>query len=126
MLGTSTLIAFCATAKPAAAKHFYHSILGLALIEESPFALVFDANGTELRVQKVSEVALSGYTTVGWAVAGIERLVEGLAAQGIACEIFPGLQQSEYGIWVASDGSKVAWFRDPDGNILSLSEYANA
>ncbi len=125
MLRDSKLIAFVASAKPLEAKRFYESVLGFTLVEESPFALVFEAGGSPLRVQKVEHVAPAGYTALGWQVGNIASEVEHLSKQGVAFERYAHLPQDEAGIWATPDGSKVAWFRDPDGNTLSLTEHHN-
>ena len=122
MLAQSDMIAFIATAHPEEAKVFYSEVLGLCLLEETPFALVFDANGTMLRIQKVETVAKAGYTTLGWHVGNIHAAVELLQRRGIRFERFAGLPQDEQGIWTTPDGHKIAWFTDPDGNTLSLTE----
>jgi predicted enzyme related to lactoylglutathione lyase len=126
MLNNSNPICFAATAKPQHAKQFYGVTLGLKLVEDTPFALVYDANGTMLRVQKVQEVFPAGYTILGWAVDNMATAVEGLTKKGIRFERYQGLPQDESGIWTTPDGSRVAWFKDPDGNTLSLTEFANA
>ena len=122
MLENATLIAFAATTRPDEARAFYSDTLGLALKEESHFALVFDANGTELRIQKVQDMAPPGHTVLGWAVADMAEAITALAARGLACEHFDPLPQDEQGVWTTPDGTKVAWFRDPDRNLLSLTE----
>ena len=122
MLAHCDLIAFIATAQPERAKLFYSEVLGLRLLEDSPFALVFDANGTLLRIQKVEALNPAGYTTLGWHVGDMQEAVELLRKRGIVCERYPGLPQDEQGIWMTPAGSKIAWFTDPDGNILSLTE----
>jgi predicted enzyme related to lactoylglutathione lyase len=94
---------------------------GLPLIEESPFALVFAANETTIRVQKVSQVSPAGYTSLGWAIEDIEKTMAQLAARGVKFERYDALNQSDKGIWRTPDGSAVAWFKDPDGNTLSLT-----
>lgn len=123
MLSTAKLVGFVATARPAEAKHFYENALGLSLIEDGPHALVFAANGTTLRVQKVQSVTPSGYTALGWEVNDIATTVQRLSKLGVRFERYEGLAQSDAGIWRAPDGSSVAWFRDPDGNMLSLTEH---
>jgi len=123
MLNKSKLICFAATTKPAEAKAFYGDTLGLSLVEESPFAFVFDANGTMLRVQKVRELSPAGYTTLGWEVADIRSTIQRLSEKGVRFERYDGVPQDELGIWTTPDGSKVAWFKDPDGNLLSLTEF---
>ncbi len=107
-----------------AAKHFYRDQLGLALASEDGFALVFDVNGTMLRVTLVKEVVAAPYTVLGWEVADIANAVRELQKSGIRLERFPGLEQDELAIWTAPGGSaRVAWFKDPDGNMLSVSQH---
>jgi len=122
MLAQSRLVCFVATADAARARAFYEGALGLALIEDSGQALVFDANGTQLRVQRVDAVAPHAYTALGWEVADLAASVRTLAARGVAVARFPGLALDADGIWNTPDGSRVAWFQDPDGNTLSLSQ----
>ena len=124
MLSTAKLVGFVATAKPAEAKHFYQIVLGLTLIEDGPYALVFDANGTTVRVQKVQKVSVAGYTALGWKVSDIRAAMQHLSEQGVVFERYEGLPQDPAGIWRTPDGSSVAWFRDPDGNTLSLTEHS--
>jgi catechol 2,3-dioxygenase-like lactoylglutathione lyase family enzyme len=123
MLTKSKLICFAATTKPAEAKAFYRDTLGLSLVDDGPFALVFDANGTMLRVQKVRELSPAAYTTLGWEVGDILSTIKRLCKKGVRFERYVGMPQDEFGIWTTPDGSKVAWFKDPDGNILSLTEF---
>jgi catechol 2,3-dioxygenase-like lactoylglutathione lyase family enzyme len=123
MLTKSKPICFAATTKPAEAKAFYGDTLGLSLVDDGPFALVFNANGTMLRVQKVREIPLAAYTTLGWEVGDIRSTIQRLCKQGVRFERYDGLPQDELGLWTTPDGSKVAWFKDPDGNILSLTEF---
>jgi catechol 2,3-dioxygenase-like lactoylglutathione lyase family enzyme len=122
VLTESKLVCFVATARPAEAKRFYQGVLGLSIIEDSSLALVFDAHGTELRVQKVQAVSPPPYTALGWQVADIEGMARRLGERGVRLERFGGLLQDELGIWSTPDGSRVAWFRDPDGNTLSLTQ----
>jgi len=121
MLSTTPLMAFVATSQPEAAKAFYGTVLGLPLIEDSPFALVFDANGTRLRVQKVQQVVVAPYTVLGWRVPDVRAAVQALAAKGVEFRRYPGIEQDELGVWMAPGHTQVAWFRDPDGHTLSLS-----
>ena len=123
-LNTATLVGFVATAEPLAARRFYEGVLGLRLIEDSSFALVFAAGTTSLRVQKVEFVTVAAYTALGWEVEDISTAVETLSNRGLHFERFPGMSQDEAGIWRTPDGSAVAWFRDPDGNTLSLTQHA--
>ena len=122
MLRESKLACFIATAKPAEAKKFYESVLELSLVNDSPVAMVFDANGTTLRVQKVQDLSPGGYTALGWEVSNIRAVVEQLGKRGVQFEFYEGMSQDESGIWVAPNGSSVAWFKDPDGNMLSITQ----
>src|SRR5215470_14541368 len=106
MLAHCDLIAFIATAHPEEARRFYSEVLGLRLLEDSPFALVFDANGTMLRIQKVETLNPAGYTTLGWHVGDIQEAVELLRKRGIVCARYPGLPQDEQGIWTTPAGVK--------------------
>lgn len=122
MLDRANLVAFAATADPEQARAFYESVLGLTLVEQSPFALAFDVNGTMLRIQTVSEFTPQPHTALGWSVTDIEAAVRALAGRGVAFERFPGLEQDQLGIWASPAGARVAWFKDPDGNLLSLTQ----
>jgi len=117
-------MAFSATVDAERAKTFYRDQLGLKLVEDSPFALVFDAAGTMLRVQKVQQVREAQYTALGWQVSDIAAKVDELSKAGVKFEHygFPGVD--ERGIWTPpGSATKVAWFKDPDGNILSLTQF---
>ena len=122
MLAHCDLIAFIATTQPEQARVFYSEVLELPLMEDTPFALVFDAHGTMLRIQKVQTLIPAGHTVLGWRVIDIHEVVEMLLKRGIIFNRYPGLSQNEQGIWTTPDGNKIAWFTDPDGNTLSLTE----
>ncbi len=122
MLAHSDLIAFIATTQPEQAKVFYSEVLELPLMEDTPFALVFDANGTMLRIQKVQTLTPARHTVLGWHVVDVHEAVEILLKRGIIFDRYPGLSQDEQGIWTTPDGNKIAWFTDPDGNTLSVTE----
>lgn len=123
-LAETDIIAFVATRDPGRAKDFYERILGLPLVsDELPFALVFDAHGTMLRVTAVRELTPAGYTVLGWKVTDIAAAAKAMNQAGVHFERFPGMEQDEAGIWSASGGAKVAWFKDPDGNTLSISQH---
>ena len=126
MLNTSKIISFVATQNPARARKFYKTILGLKLISDDPFALVFDANGTMLRVQIVHEIQPARHTVLGWEVPDIRAEIKKLAKREVRFERFEGLLQDEVGVWTSPSGGKVAWFKDPDGNTLSLTQFPNA
>lgn len=123
MLGSCKIIALVGTRDPVRAKAFYRDTLGLRLVSEDPFALVFDAHGTTLRVSIVQEVAAAKYTVLGWQVPDIAATAKDLRNAGVQLERFPGIEQDELGIWTAPGGARVAWFRDPDGNILSITQF---
>lgn len=125
MLGSQKIMAFVATREPDRAKAFYRDVLGLRLVqEELPFALIFDANGTMLRVSIVREIHLAPYTVLGWEVADIAAKATDLTSAGVKFERFSGMPQDELGIWAAPGGARVAWFKDPDGNLLSITQFA--
>ncbi|MGH2492630.1 MAG: VOC family protein [Candidatus Limnocylindria bacterium] len=123
MLGASQVMAFVATADAARARGFYGDVLGLRLVSDVAFGLVFDSGGTTLRVQKVAKVTPPAYTVLGWSVADIEATRERLRAGGVRFESFGLPEQDKAGLWTAGDGTRVAWFRDPDGNLLSLTQF---
>jgi catechol 2,3-dioxygenase-like lactoylglutathione lyase family enzyme len=123
MLNASNPIAFVATTNAERARAFYEGTLGLRLVEENPFALVFDTNNVMLRVQKVQSLNPAAHTTLGWDVANIRGTITALGRKGVVFERYPRLSQDELGIWVSPSGAQVAWFKDPDGNVLSLTEF---
>jgi len=123
-LASEKICAFAAATDPERAKAFYRDRLGLHLVrEELPFALVFDVNGIMLRVQMVRELKPPGFTVLGWNVSDIEAAVRRLEQAGVKMERFDRVPQNELGIWTAPNGAQVAWFKDPDGNILSIAQH---
>jgi catechol 2,3-dioxygenase-like lactoylglutathione lyase family enzyme len=122
-LANSKIISFVATQNPASALKFYQDTLGLSLVSDDPFATVFDVRGTMLRVQKVRQIQPANYTALGWDVSDIFATIKRLADKGVRFKRFDGLTQDEYGVWAAPSGAKIAWFKDPDGNILSLTQF---
>jgi catechol 2,3-dioxygenase-like lactoylglutathione lyase family enzyme len=123
MFADSPIVAFVASTDPSRAKAFYRDVLGLLLISEDEYALVFDAHGTMLRVAIVGEIVLAPYTVLGWQVNDIDATVRGLAAKAVKFERYAWMEQDDLGIWSAPSGAKVAWFKDPDGNLLSVSRH---
>ena len=119
------VMAFVATTNAARAKKFYAGKLGLPLTsEELPFALVFDVQGVMLRVTIVNELTPAGYTVLGWKVPDISAAVTRLQKAGVKFERYRGLNdRDKLRIWTSPSGAKVAWFKDPDGNVLSLTEF---
>jgi catechol 2,3-dioxygenase-like lactoylglutathione lyase family enzyme len=122
MLSGKKIKAFIPTLNAARAKAFYRDVLGLTLLSEDPYALAFDAHGIMLRVTPVAALSPHPFTVLGWEVEDIASVVRALNQKGVRFERFDFLQQDELSIWNAPSGSKVAWFKDPDGNILSLTE----
>jgi catechol 2,3-dioxygenase-like lactoylglutathione lyase family enzyme len=122
MLGSSDLVAFVATTDLDRARAFYAGTLGLSLVEESPFACVFDAHGTTLRVTPVGEIRAAAYTVLGWTVDDIAATVKALGGAGVSFERFAGMNQDDRGLWTTPNGAQVAWFTDPDGNVLSVTQ----
>ena len=125
ILGGSDLVAFAPTTDAAEARAFYEGVLGLRLVaDEKPFALVFDANGTTLRVTTVHELKPQQFTILGWRVADIEATVDRLTANGVEFNRYKGMNDADpRGIWNSPSGARVAWFKDPDGNVLSVTEF---
>lgn len=125
ILASGRMVAFVPTTDPAKARAFYELVLGLHLIEDQkPFALVFDANGTMIRVTTVQEHHPQPFTVLGWDVASIESTVQQLTAAGVVFLRYPGVNESDpLGIWSSPSGARVAWFHDPDSNVLSLTQF---
>ena len=124
MLGTCSIMAFVGVRDPERAKTFYRDTLGLRLVsEELPFALVFDVQGTMLRVTIVPKVAAASYTVLGWQVPDIVSAVQSLHAAGVQFQRYDGMNQDSLGIWTSPSGARVAWFQDPDGNLLSVTQF---
>ena len=125
MLASSDIIAFVPTKDSAKARAFYEGVLGLGFISDDGFALVFNANGIMIRVVKLQQFTPVQYTILGWQVKEIEKVVAHLRQRGVHFERYGFFQQDELGIWTAPGGAKVAWFKDPDGNTLSVSELGH-
>jgi catechol 2,3-dioxygenase-like lactoylglutathione lyase family enzyme len=123
MLGSNKIVAFVPTRDSAQARAFYEGKLGLKFIVDDGFALQLDANGIRVRVAKVPEFKPAQFTILGWEVSGIENVVADLMKKGIRFEKYGLPGQDDQGIWSAPGGAKVAWFKDPDGNVLSLSQH---
>lgn len=118
-------ILFVATSKTDESRKFYQHVLGLTLIEDQPFALVFDSGGHQFRVQKVETVVPQPYTSAGWEVDDIAETVKELTEKGVRMERYTFLQQDESGILTTPDGARIAWFKDPDDNVLSITQGPN-
>lgn len=123
MLKSQPIVAFVATTDPKRAKAFYAKTLGLRLVSEDGFALAFDAGGTMLRVAIVKTLQPAGYTVLGWIVPDIVKAVRDLVKRGVIFQRYEGMPQDDLGIWSSPSGARVAWFSDPGGNTLSLTEF---
>jgi catechol 2,3-dioxygenase-like lactoylglutathione lyase family enzyme len=120
MLGSIDIVAFVPTKDAEKARAFYESVLGLRFVKDDGFAL--DANGIMVRVAR-AQFTPAPFTILGWQVPDIEKVVTELQGKGVECERFGFFEQDALGIWTAPSGDKVAWFKDPDGNILSVSQH---
>jgi catechol 2,3-dioxygenase-like lactoylglutathione lyase family enzyme len=115
-------VIFLATSDPERSRAFYEGTLGLRFVRDDGHALVFDLGNVPLRIQKVDEVDVVRRTVLGWSVPDIEAVVSRLEAEGVELERYPGLDQDANGVWLSPGGTRVAWFKDPDGNTLSLAQ----
>ncbi|HVB02481.1 MAG TPA: hypothetical protein VNE41_02055 [Chitinophagaceae bacterium] len=122
MLANYLLKAFVPTVKPAEAKLFYGDVLGFNLLYEDQYALEFEAKGALLRIIIVQDLQPQAFTVLGWNVPDLSSTIGLLNKKGIICEKYAFLPQDDQGIWISPGGSKVAWFKDPDGNVLSLTQ----
>jgi catechol 2,3-dioxygenase-like lactoylglutathione lyase family enzyme len=110
----------------ATARDFYEGILDLQVLESTPFALLVDGNGTPLRITPVGELTVQPFTVAGWEVPDVAATVRQLGDRGVAFLRFDGMEQDDLGVWVAPSGDQVAWFKDPDGNTLSLTTFTSS
>jgi catechol 2,3-dioxygenase-like lactoylglutathione lyase family enzyme len=122
MFGSTNIVAFVPTKDAEKAKAFYVDVLGLRFIKDDGFAMVLDANGIMVRVAR-AQFTPAQFTILGWQVKNIEKTAAGLQEKGVRFERFGFFEQDALGIWTAPTGDKVAWFRDPDGNVLSVSQH---
>ena len=116
-------MAFVAARDLGRARDFYRDTLGLPLVSEDDFALVFDAGGTMLRIARVEKPASAPYTVLGWQVKDINQTAKALVEAKVSLEHYPGMEQDELGIWKSPSGALIAWFKDPDGNTLSITQF---
>ena len=126
MLANEKLVAFGATTNAERAAHFYGVVLGLTRRSEDAFALVFEANGVELRLQKIEALTPQPFTVLGWQVRDVNAVLDALTQRGVRAERYPVLDQDARGVWSAPSGARVAWFKDPDGNLVSVAQYPAA
>lgn len=123
MTSDSKIIGFIPTRDVDNALNFYRDILGLHFVSDDAFAIVMDSNGITVRLVRIEEFTPAPYTILGWQVEDIESTVKQLAAKGLTFQRYSFLDQNKDGIWTAPSGAKIAWFHDPDGNTLSLSQH---
>jgi catechol 2,3-dioxygenase-like lactoylglutathione lyase family enzyme len=123
MLSSSKLIGFVPTKDSRKARAFYEGKLGFQFVSDDQFALVMRAGETNIRIAKAQDFSPAPYTVMGWEVLDIEAIVRWLTQRGVAFEKYPFVQDQELGIWTAPGGDKVAWFKDADGNVLSVSQH---
>ncbi len=123
MMFAGKLIGFIPTSDAARARAFYEGVLEMGFVEDDGFALVMEAGGTMIRIVRVGEFAPARFTLVGWEVAEIESVVKAVSSKGVEFERYGLPGQGDDGVWSAPGGAKVAWFKDPDGNVLSITEH---
>jgi catechol 2,3-dioxygenase-like lactoylglutathione lyase family enzyme len=123
MLGSAPVITFLATTNTARSRAFYEHTIGLTFVSDDPFAMVFTAAGVMLRIVTLDTFAPMGMTVLGWTVEDIAGTVDALRERGVTFERYPGMTQDDAGVWASPSGAKVAWFKDPDGNLLSLTQF---
>ena len=123
MMQSAKLMAFVSTRNPQKAKAFYSGILGLRFTSEHPFAVVFDSQGVMLRISIVKDLTPQPFTVLGWQVPDIRATIHELGRKGVSFERSDFIPQDADGIWITDDGTQVAWFKDPDGNLLSLTQF---
>lgn len=124
-LGGAALVAFLATVDLARSHAFYSGVLGLEHVETTPFANVYRVGpdlAITLRVTLVASLAAQGHTVLGWDVADVREAVGALRGRGVMFLRYEGMGQDADGVWAAPGGARIAWFQDPDGNVLSVGE----
>jgi catechol 2,3-dioxygenase-like lactoylglutathione lyase family enzyme len=126
MLTSGKMVGFVPTTDSTRARDFYEKKLGFQFVSDDQFALVMRAGDNMIRIAKAGKFTPAHYTVLGWEVTRIEDEVRALAARGVVFEKYPFVQDQATGIWTTPNGDKVAWFKDPDGNVLSLSEHVRA
>jgi catechol 2,3-dioxygenase-like lactoylglutathione lyase family enzyme len=123
VLTYNNAISFIATRDASTARVFYEGTLGLRLVADEHFALVFNVNGRMLRIAKTETLSPAAHTVLGWEVENIEAKVKDLTERGVMFLRFESMPQDVNGIWTSPSGAQVAWFKDPDGNNLSLTQF---
>jgi catechol 2,3-dioxygenase-like lactoylglutathione lyase family enzyme len=124
MLGSSPVTAFLPSTDPVRSRAFYEGVLGLTVSSSDGFALVLEGGGTTIRVTRVETFEPQPFTALGWVVEDIVETMAQLAQRSIEFVVFEGMGQDGAGVWTAPGGHRIAWFKDPDANLLSLTQYA--
>jgi catechol 2,3-dioxygenase-like lactoylglutathione lyase family enzyme len=124
MLGDATFVGFIPVRNADSAREFYCSTLGLKAVEQTPVALVVDAGGVSVRLVEVPDLRPQPFTIAGWRVSDISATVVLLTQAGVPIKRYEGMDQDEQGVWTTPSGDRVAWFSDPDGNVLSVTAFA--
>jgi catechol 2,3-dioxygenase-like lactoylglutathione lyase family enzyme len=122
MLASAELVAFVPVADLGRARSFYENILGLPCVDADRYACVFDCAGTTLRATLVEGFTPAGHTVVGWAVADLPAVVQYLTDRAVKMERYDGVEQDDRGIWTTPAGDQVVWFKDFEGNTVSLTQ----
>jgi catechol 2,3-dioxygenase-like lactoylglutathione lyase family enzyme len=123
MLESARAVAFVPATDLGRARDFYEGTLGLEVQHVSDFACVFRTGGATLRVALAGELSPQPFTVFGWEVEGITATMAALAARGVEFLRYEGMNQDPAGVWITPAGDRVAWFRDLDGNVLSLTQF---
>jgi catechol 2,3-dioxygenase-like lactoylglutathione lyase family enzyme len=123
MLASGKVIGFVPTKDSAKARSFYEGKLGFQFVSDDMFALVMRAGETMIRIAKVQDFTPPPFTVLGWEVSNIGEVVAWLQQRGVAFEKYPWVEDKVSGIWTAPSGDKIAWFKDADGNVLSVSQH---
>lgn len=123
MLASGRLIGFVPTTDSKRARDFYEGKLGFQFVSDDQFALVMQAGENMIRIAKAKDFTPAQYTAMGWEVTDVEAMVKWLNGRGVKFEKYSFVEDRELGIWTTPNGDKVAWFKDPDGNVLSLSQH---
>ena len=126
MLSEAAFTGFLGATDLARARGFFETVLGLSVVSVDDFALLLRGQNGLIRVTRVERAARAPYTVLGWDVADLQSAVLRLTERGLAFNRYPGMAQDELGIWTAPSGSRIAWFEDPDGNVLSLAQHPPA
>jgi catechol 2,3-dioxygenase-like lactoylglutathione lyase family enzyme len=121
MLGDAAFVGFIPVTSLDTAREFYCDTLGLIVVDQTPVAVVVNAGGASLRLTEVPQLRPQAFTVAGWLVSDISSTIASLAKAGVSMKRYEGMVQDDQGVWTAPSGDRVAWFADPDGNVLSIT-----